>query len=112
MKKLVRYDVSMGNSPIYGSLGLGVVDHKKALEVTESKEGTWVLSKDIKDLLSKEDNKRITQYNISVENSPVYGSLGMGITGHKKALEVSETKEGAWVRYNDIRELIPRANST
>jgi hypothetical protein len=112
MKKLVRYDVSMSNSPIYGSLGLGVVDHKKVLEVTESKEGIWVLYKGIEDMLSKEDNKKITRYNISVENSPVYGSLGMGVTGHKKALKISETKEGTWVRHNDIKELIPRANST
>jgi hypothetical protein len=112
MKKIVRYNTSLDRSPVYGSLGMGVVDHNSAIEFTVSTIGTWVLYSDIKEILPESIDIVIDRYNISVGRSPVYGSLGMGVVGHKDAVEAIKFKEGKWVQYLDFIEFLSKTSDT
>jgi len=112
MKRIVRHNVSIGRSPVYGSLGMGVVDHDSAIKFTESINGEWVLYSDIKEFLPESIDKIIDRYNISVGRSPVYGSLGMGIVDHKNVVETTIFKDGKWVRHIDFIKFLPNVSNT
>jgi hypothetical protein len=51
-------------------------------------------------------NGRFKSYNISVGNSPIYGSLGMGVVGHEPGLAIQESADGEWMKTEDVEKLI------